>query len=123
MVLQLGTDPRCPHAGDRSLPGTSSFTITRSCSQHQEALQFVHAWMDRQTNKSPFHLQAPQQLPEHSSAGVGNLRSHIFVDAVLIGGALLQLAGNSKVLVVPMLGTKWSWGPATALIQGASLPS
>lgn len=30
------------------------------------------------------------------------------MDAVLIGGALLQLAGNRKVLVVLMLGTKLS---------------
>lgn len=79
--------------------------------------------MDRQTDKSPFHLQAPKQLPEHSSAGLGNSRFHIFMDAVLIRGALLQLAGNTEVLVVPMLGAKLSWGPAIALLQGASLLS
>lgn len=67
--------------------------------------------MDGRTDEGPFHLPAPEQLPAHSPVGAGNSRFLLLIDAVLIRGALLQLAGSSEAMAVPMPALSRSLGP------------
>lgn len=105
-----GTAPWTSHPGDRALPGTSSFTITKDCSNAtkwsallQPCGLCMDGWKDGQTDEGPFHMPAPEQLPAHSRADAGNSRFLLLIDAVLLRHALLQLAGSSEATAVPML--------------------
>lgn len=62
------------------------------------ALQFMHG----QTDKGLFHMQARERLPAHSAAAARNSRSLLLIDAALIRGVSLRLAGSSEAMAAPV---------------------